>query len=43
MAENVIFTPYGQPKSDPENPLEIESGISLLSRLVKSRVEMPEG
>jgi hypothetical protein len=43
MAENVVFTPYGQPKSDPENPLEIESGISLLSRLVKSRVETPEG
>ncbi|KAH6719523.1 hypothetical protein BKA61DRAFT_571527 [Leptodontidium sp. MPI-SDFR-AT-0119] len=36
IAENVVFTPYRQPKSDPGNPLEIESGISLLSRLVKN-------
>jgi hypothetical protein len=43
IAENVIFTPYGQPKNDPENFAEIESGISALSRLVKSIVEMPEG
>ncbi len=39
MAENVVFNLYKQPKSDLENSSEIESGISLLNRLVKSRVE----
>lgn len=43
IVENVVFTLYRQLKSDPGNPLEIESGISLLSKLVKSRVETPEG
>lgn len=43
MAKDVVFTPYGQPKSNPENSLEIESGITLLSRLVKSIIETPDG
>jgi len=43
MAENIVFTPYGQPKSDPNDPAEIESGISLLVRLVKGIVETPNG
>jgi len=43
LAENVIFTPYGEPKSNPNDPAEIESGISLLNRLVKGIVETPDG